>query len=251
MKAIKTVAIAALLLGLASCKTPQNITYFQDVTSGTEISPAKQLDIKVRPSDKLSILVTTQDPALSTLFNLVQMQNRLGNTTTSTTPAAGSNYNQGYISYYTVSPEGDINFPVLGKLHIAGMRRAEVASHIEEMLMKRDLVKDPVVTVEFINTGLSIIGEVARPGRYEFNKDRLNILDALAMAGDLTTLGMRENVTVVREEPDGTSKAYQIDLTDMRGLSESPVYYLQQNDVIYVEPNNKKKRETTSSGNAI
>lgn len=252
MKKFALLASLSLWLLITSCSTPKNITYFQDVQSGAEITPAQQLDIRVKPGDKLSILVTTQDPALSTLFNLVQMQNRLGTTTTATSSTrSATNSQQGYIAYYTVSPQGDINFPVIGKIHIEGMQRAEVASFIETELQKRDLVKDPVVTVEFANTGLSIIGEVARPGRYEFNQDRINILDALAMAGDLTTLGMRENVTVMREDGNGKTHAYHIDLTDLNGIAQSPVYYLQQNDVIYVEPNDKKKRETTSSGNSI
>ena len=237
---------AGLLLG--SCSTPKNITYFQDVTQGSLIDPTKQLDIKVKPEDKLSIIVTTQDPALSNLFNLVQVQTRLGNTTTSTTGAPGNN--DGRISYYTVNKYGNINFPILGELHIGGMSRYEVAEYIETKLKENNLIKDPIVTVEYINTGLSIIGEVTRPGRYEFNKDRLNIIDALAMAGDLTTNGQRENVMVMRENEDGKQQVYKINLTDLNSIAQSPVYYLQQNDVIYVEPNDKKKRDTTASGNS-
>lgn len=237
---------AGLLLG--SCSTPKNITYFQDVTQGSIIDPVKQLDIKVKPEDKLSIMVTTQDPALSNLFNLVQAQTRLGNTTTSTTGAPGNN--DGRISYYTVNKYGNINFPILGELHIGGMSRYEVAEYIENKLRENSLVKDPIVTVEYINTGLSIIGEVTSPGRYEFNKDRLNIIDALAMAGDLTTNGQRENVIVMRENEDGKQQVYRINLTDLNSIAQSPVYYLQQNDVIYVEPNDKKKRDTTASGNS-
>ena len=242
----KSLLFATLLFG--SCSTPKNITYFQDVAQGTVIDPAKQLDIKVKPEDKLSIIVTTQDPALSNLFNLVQVQTRLGNTTTSTVGA--SNTNDGRTSFYTVNKYGDINFPVLGELHIEGMTRYEVAEYVEKKLKEDNLVKDPIVTVEFVNTGLSIIGEVAKPGRYEFNKDRLNIIDALAMAGDLTANGQRENVIIMRENEDGKQQAYRIDLTNMRSVAESPVYYLQQNDVIYVEPNDKKKRDTTASGNS-
>lgn len=238
----------AITLLLGSCSTPKNITYFQDVAQGSLIAPAKQLDIKVKPEDKLSIIVTTQDPVLSNLFNLVQVQTRLGNTTTSTIGA--SNTNDGRTSFYTVNRLGDINFPVLGEIHIGGMTRYEVAEYIEKRLRDDDLVKDPIVTVEFVNTGLSIIGEVAKPGRYEFNKDRLNIIDALAMAGDLTANGQRENVIVMRENEDGQQQAYRIDLTDLNSIAQSPVYYLQQNDMIYVEPNNKKKRDTTASGNS-
>ena len=243
-------AAAGAMLLMSACSTPKNITYFQDVTDGMEIVPQKQLDIRVQPGDKLQIIVSTQDPTLSTLFNLVQLQNRLGNTTSSATlsPSAANSGN-GQTAYYTVDKKGDINFPVVGKIHIGGMTRSEVAECIENRLSKEDLVKDPVVSVEFMNTGISIIGDVNNPGRYEFNQDRLNILDAIAMAGDLTNTGLRENVIVMRQNENGTQTAYRIDLTDMANLTHSPVYFLQQNDVIYVDQNDKKKRVTTSSGN--
>ena len=242
------VVCAALMLG--SCSTPKNITYFQDVADGATVAPQQQLDIRVRPEDKLSIIVTTQDPALSNLFNLVQMQTRLGNATSAATASTYNSNNDGKTSYYTVDAQGDINFPVIGRLHIGGMRRYEVAGFIERQLVERDLVQDPVVTVEFINTGISVIGEVTRAGRYEFNKDRVTLLDALAMAGDISINGVRDNVLVIRESPGGTQQTYRVDLTDMASVAASPAYYLQQNDVVYVEPNDKRKRDTTSSGNS-
>ncbi|MDE6160690.1 MAG: SLBB domain-containing protein, partial [Muribaculaceae bacterium] len=138
---------------------------------------------------------------------------------------------------------------VLGKLHIAGKSREEVAAFITEKLVGEDLVKDPIVTVEFANTGISVIGEVASPGRYEFNRDRLTIIDAIAMAGDLTINGMRDNILVMRNLGGGRQEAYRVSLLDARQLAASPVFYLQQDDIIYVEPNNKVKRETTPNGN--
>lgn len=240
--------ILLVVLALGSCSTPKNITYFQDLNSGAIIDPAQKMDIRVKPEDKLSIIVTTQDPVLSNLFNLVQTQTRLGNTTSSAMVAP--NTNDGRTSFYTVNRYGDINFPVLGELHIGGMTRSEVAEYIERKLRESDLVKDPIVTVEYANTGISVIGEVAHPGRFEFNKDRLSILDAIAMAGDLSPTGVRENIIVIREVEDGKQQVYRLDLTDMTNLASSPAYYLQQNDVVYVEPNNKKKRDTTASGNS-
>ena len=241
-----TPAFIAAALTLGSCSTPKNISYFQDVATGTVIDPAKQLDIKVKPEDKLSIIVTTQDPALSGLFNLVTVQNRLGQTTGSTIQVGNMGTGgSGQTAYYTVDRQGDINFPVLGELHIAGMNRYEIAEHIEKLLKEKNLVKDPIVTVEFANTGISIIGEVSSPGRYEFNKDQLTIIDAIAMAGDLTISGERENILVMRKTADGKQEGYRIDLTDLQNLADSPAYYLQQDDIIYVQPNNKKKRDTT------
>ena len=245
-----TPAFIAAALTLGSCPTPKNISYFQDVATGTVIDPAKQLDIKVKPEDKLSIIVTTQDPALSGLFNLVTVQNRLGQTTGSTIQVGNMGTGgSGQTAYYTVDRQGDINFPVLGELHIAGMNRYEIAEHIEKLLKEKNLVKDPIVTVEFANTGISIIGEVSSPGRYEFNKDQLTIIDAIAMAGDLTISGERENILVMRKTADGKQEGYRIDLTDLQNLADSPAYYLQQDDIIYVQPNNKKKRDTTPNGN--
>jgi len=244
-------ALIGAVLFLGSCSTPKNINYFQDVYTGTIIDPVKQLDIKVLPEDKLSIIVTAQDPALSQLFNLVTTQNRLGQTTSTTSQVGnmGTSSGNGQMAYYTVDRMGDIDFPVLGELHIAGMNRFEVAQYIKDKLQERNLVKDPVVTVEFANTGISIIGEVASPGRYEFNKDQMTIIDAIAMAGDLKINAERSNILVMRKNADGKQEGYRIDLTDMRNLSQSPVYYLQQDDVIYVEPNDKLKRETTPNGN--
>lgn len=245
----KSLLFATLLLG--SCSTPKNINYFQDVYTGTVIDPAGQLDIKVKPEDKLSIIVTTQDPALSQLFNLVTTQNRLGQTTSTTTQIGnmGSSNGNGQTAYYTVNRMGDIDFPVLGELHIAGMNRYEVAEYIKKRLVGQDLVKDPIVSVEFANTGISIIGEVSSPGRYEFNKDQMTIIDAIAMAGDLRINAERKNILVMRKTDGGKQEGYRVDLTDMATLANSPAYYLQQDDIIYVEPNDKLKRETTPNGN--
>lgn len=246
---VKHISLLLLLLVMSACSTPKNVAYFQDVQSGSEITPAKQLDIRVRPGDKLAILVSTQEALLSSQFNLLQQQARVTSSTSSSMYSGTNNSNDGRTSFYTVGPDGDITFPVLGKLHIAGMGRAEVAEYIEHELVSKELVKDPVVTVEFINTGVSIIGEVARPGRYDFNRDRLNIIDAIAMAGDLLPTGMRENISVMRTDESGSQKVYKVDMTDMSSLAASPVFYLQQDDVVYVEPNDKKKRDATPSGN--
>lgn len=235
---------------MASCKTPSNVSYFQDVYTGTVITPATVKEIKVEPEDKLSIVVSTQDPALSSLFNLVTTQNRIGSMSgVSTIGNSASSGGSGNVAYYTVDKEGYIDFPVLGKLEIAGMTRFQIAEYIKEKLQKADLVKDPIVTVEFVNTGISIIGEVGSPGRKEFNRDQLTIIDAIAMAGDLKLNGDRENILVLRSDENGKQTAYRVNLLDLNTLAQSPVYYIQQDDVIYVQPNDKTKRDTTPNGN--
>lgn len=245
----RLIPIATITLLACSCSTPKNITYFQDAKIGETVNPNSPLDIRVKPEDKLSIIVNTPDPSLSMLFNLVQTQNRL-QSSSSGTKTVGSNVSSsgGNVSLYTVNPEGDINFPVLGKLHISGMTRYEVGEYIEQELRTRDLVKDPIVTVEFANTGITVLGEVTNPGRIEFNMDHMTIVDAIALAGDLKVNGRREDILVLREEYDGAQKVHRVNLTDLDALAASPVYYLQQNDVIYVEPNDKVKRQTTPNG---
>jgi len=239
-KYILGLTVATGLLA-TSCSTPKDITYFPELNTGAVVQAAKVTDIRVKPEDKLSIVVSTQDPALSSLFNLVTAQSRLG-------ASSGAASNNGQTSLYTVDSYGEINFPVLGKIYIAGLSREQVAEKIVEELVNADLVKDPIVTVEFANTGISVIGEVASPGRYEFNKDHFTIIDAIAMAGDLTINGERNNILVMRNLGHGKQEAYRVSLLNAQELASSPVYYLQQDDVIYVEPNDKKKRETTPNG---
>lgn len=248
IKSLSSVILGATLL-LGSCSTPKNINYFQDVHTGTIIDPTKMVDIKVQPEDKLSIIVSTQDPALSLLFNLVTPNNRIGSTTSSAKNIGSATVSNDRTAYYTVNNKGNIDFPVLGEIHIEGMNRFEVSEFIKKKLQEKSLVKDPIVTVEFVNTGISIIGEVANPGRYEFNKDQLTVIDAIAMAGDLKINALRENILVMRQNDTGQLEGYRINLLDMQSLASSPVYYLQQDDIIYVEPNNKLKRETTPNGN--
>ena len=250
LKSIFSGVLLSILFLANSCSTPKNITYFPEIQDGSILKAEKMLDIRVKPEDKLSIIVTTQDPSLSNLFNLVTTQNRLGQTTSSTNTIGNTgNSGNGQVAYYTVDSSGDINFPVLGKVHIAGLTREQVAEKITGDLVKADLVKDPIVIVEFANTGISIIGEVKSAGRYEFNKDHLTIIDAIAMAGDLTMNGVRDNILVIRNVGDGRQEAHRINLLDAQQLVSSPVFYLQQDDVIYVEPNDKAKRETTPNGN--
>ena len=240
---LKSSLFAAGLLILSSCSVPKDVTYMQDAYNGGLIEITETADIKVRPNDKISIVVNSKDPVLADLFNLPVVSRRVGASNNS------SNNNQA-VSASTVSPEGDIDFPVLGKIHIAGMTRSEATEYIKRRLISEDLVKDPVVTLEYVDTGISVMGEVNRPGRYEINKDRINILEALTLAGDLTISGKRDNVLVVREEGN-RQYTYRVDLTNANALYSSPVYYLRQNDIVYVEPNNMKKRSTTVNGNNV
>lgn len=235
--------VAATLLIVSSCSTQRYISYFSDLTPGeSELTVTGSSEIKVQPKDELSILVNSQNPKLTNLFNLPVVSQQIG----LENPSASS---QG-ISGYTVDSQGNIDFPVLGKIHIAGMNREEVASCIKEKLVQSDLIKDPVVTVKFMNLNFSVMGEVNRPGQYKISKDKVTILDALSMAGDLTIYGKREKVLVMREE-NGKQHVYGINLCSGNHIYSSPVYYLQQNDVVYVEPNGTRARQSTVNGNNV
>ena len=227
---------------LTSCGTPKNISYFQDVNEDTILLGGKG-DLKIQPGDQLSIVVKTMDPSLSALFNLSIVSDRTGEGN-STTPAPTG------ISKYTVSDTGTIDLPVIGTIKVAGMTRQELSGFIKGELMGQKLAKDPVVTVEFVNLGVSLLGEVHSPGKYNITKDKMTVLEAISMAGDLKVEGQRENVLVLREE-DGKVNTYRLDLTNFKELSQSPAYYLQQGDVVYVEPNDMRKRASTTNGNNV
>lgn len=243
MNFCKNLLLAASFILLGACSTSKNITYFQDLRPGeSELTLTAPVEIRIQPKDKLFILVSSQDPRLVNLFNLPILSQQIGQE--ATTPVGRG------ISGYTVDTNGNIDFPVLGQLHIAGMTREEVAAHIKKELQSHDLIKDPVVTVEYMNLSISVMGEVNRPGRYNIEKDELTILDALSQAGDLTIFGKREKVLVMRKE-NGKQRVYGINLCSGEHLYTSPVYYLQQNDVVYVEPNDTKARQSTVNGNNV
>jgi polysaccharide export outer membrane protein len=232
----------ALLL-LCSCAAP-NVSYFNDLENGQTEVLLKTMDIRLRPDDKVSIVVKSKDPLLADLFNLPVYSHRVG-------------YSQAYMtntsqqmSVYTVDKNGEIDFPVLGKIKISGMSREEVAERIKTELINSNLVKDPVLTVEYANLGFNVMGEVSKPGRYIFDRDHLTILDALSMAGDLSIQGRRDNIMVMRETGEGRA-IYRVNLQNGKELMQSPAFYIQQNDVVYVEPNAYRSRQTTVNGNNI
>lgn len=242
MKRIRLIILSLAALLATACSAPK-IAYLEDINSGQTVQIANVKNIRILPDDKISVLVNSHDPLLSNLFNLPYVTRQLGAIDNR------SSYSQG-LSGYTVDTEGNIDFPVLGKVHVAGLTRSEIAAKIKGELEGQNLVKDPVVTVEFLNLTVSVLGEVQRPGRFSIDKDRVTILDAISMAGDLTIHGKRQNVLVQRET-DGQTTLYRVDLTKGSELYASPVYYLQQNDVVYVEPNAMKARQATVNGNNV
>ncbi len=236
---------------LGACSTSKKITYFNDLRPGeSETSITYPNEIRIQPKDELSIIVNCQDPRLSSLFNLPVVTQQIGTgTTTTSSTSSGSSSSRGLLGY-TVDSKGDIDFPVVGKLHVQGMTREEVAAFIKEKIEAGNLAKSPVVTVNFLNLSITVLGEVSKPGRYNIDKDHLTLLDGLSMAGDLTIYGKREKVLVMRSE-GGVQHVYGVNLGSAEHLYTSPVYYLQQNDVIYVEPNTTRANQSTVNGNTV
>jgi polysaccharide export outer membrane protein len=251
-KSIKYIAAVVLVAGMASCNAPKKVTYFQDIDAKAILQTAKTQPIVVRPGDKLSIIVKAKDASVSELFNMPVYSTRIGNYTstngTGSTTHTYTNSGTDGVACYNVSEAGNIEMPILGSIHVEGMTREEVAGYVKGEIAGRDLAKDVTVNVEFLSTGINILGEVAKPGRYDMNKDKLTIFDAISLAGDLTITGLRDKVRVLRQE--GTEiHTYTLDLTNAEGCVQSPAYYLQQDDVVYVEPNDMRKRQTTVNGN--
>lgn len=246
MKFRLSIFLPVALMLLSSCGAVENINYFQDVSDKGLNQPVTPSRITIRPKDQISIIVNSKDMTLTQLFNLPYVTQRLGQNTGANT----TTYSSSGVCGYTVDKDGYIDFPILGKLKIEGLSREETAAYIKMRLISEELIKDPVVTVDFMNLAVSVLGEVKAPGRYYIDRDDYTLLDAISKAGDLTIYGVRENVLVMRLE-DNVQKSYHVDLTSAQDLFSSPVYYLRQNDVIYVEPNDKRARESTVNGNNV
>ncbi|MDD6184524.1 MAG: polysaccharide biosynthesis/export family protein [Bacteroidales bacterium] len=247
MKNHKLYLFALVCLLFASCATNKKISYFQDAINADSARIAlPSPEIRLRTEDKVSIVVNSQDPELTALFNLPYITRSVGGTTYSNMSGNGHG-----VSCYTIDQEGNIDFPVLGSLHIAGMTRNELTNYIKNELISKNLVNDPVVTVEFANLQYSIFGEVRTPGQYNINSDKMTLLEAISRAGDMTINGKRQNVMVLRSDSLGNVLTYTVDMTSIDSVVNSPVYYLCQNDMIYVEPTKKRARESTANGNVF
>jgi len=243
-KIIRIVTAGLALLCLGSCSTSRKVAYLQDAEPGFRRENTAPVPVTVQPEDKISIVVNSKNPELAEMFNLPMMTHRIGQPMNSS-----QGYNQ-QMSSYTVDSNGNIDFPILGEIHVAGLKREEIAARIKNELVRKNLVRDAVVIVEFLNMGVSVTGEVNRPGRFNIDRDHLTLLDALSMAGDLTIYGKRENVLVVRQEHGGEAY-YRVNLCDSKSLHASPAYYLRQNDFVYVEPNEVRARQSTLNGNNV
>lgn len=209
--------IFLIIIGLffTACVPREKIVYFQgDLESIEQL--AEQYSATIQPDDLLSITVFGRNVEATRIFN--QESNTMG------------------IKTYLVDEEGNIEFPVLGKIKLAGLTRNEAIQYMKGLLSK-DII-DPGVSITITNYRITILGEVGKPGTYPLQNEKVTLLEALGMAGDLTINGLRENILVVREE-GGKRNFYRVNITSEE-IFNSPVYYLAQNDVVYVEPNQNK-----------
>ena len=236
MKRLKQLFYCALAtLMFTGCQSYKKVPYLQDaevVLYNTR--DAELYDAKIMPKDLLTIVVSCTSPELAAPFNLtVATQNNAALSYTTTQPV---------LQQYLVDNDGNINFPVLGELHVGGLTKKATEQMIVEKL-KPYITETPIVTVRMVNYKISVIGEVARPGTFTISNEKVNILEALAMAGDMTVYGLRDDVKLIRENANGKQEIIPLDLNKAETIL-SPYYYLQQNDIIYVTPNKAKARNS-------
>lgn len=220
---------ALMILMLASCASSKKVAYFQNAVDGVVERSEGLYDAKIMPKDILTITVSTTNPEAATPFNL---------TISNTLNATGQMYSgSGVLQTYLVDNNGEIEYPVVGNIKVAGLTKNEcqelVKSKIKAFLAEDE---DPIVTVRMSSYRVTIIGEVRSPGVIPVGTEKMSILEALASAGDLTIYGKRDNVMLIREEANGQKTVHRLNLNDANIIS-SPYYYLQQNDIVYVEPN--------------
>ena len=235
-------AVLAAVLMVSSCVAPKNIAYFQNRLVDQPEQIDKHGGIVIQPKDMLSIVVSSKNPELVVMFNLPVVSYQAGS------EVVTSSYSQRLLGY-VVDNDGFIDFPILGRLKVSGLTRWELSEMIKARLLDEGYLTDCVVTVQFMNFKVSVIGEVNSPGTYTIEGDKVTVLQAISLARDLTIFGQRENVTVIRER-NNERVMYQINLCDV-SMFNSPAYYLQQNDIVYVEPSEIKARQSTTDDKGL
>lgn len=235
-----SILLALLVVSAASCSTYKKINYIQDAQLDTALTMIANQGILIQPMDMISIVVSSRDPELARIYNLPVVTYQAGS------ESSVSNFSQRLIGY-SVDNDGNIQFPELGTIHVAGLNRWQLAELIREKLSS--LVKDAVVTVQFMNFKISVTGEVTSPGVFDISGDKITIFEAISLARNLTIYGRRDGVYVIREQ-NGSRIIYQVDLRTV-DMFNSPAYYLQQNDVVYVEPNKVRAGQSTINENNL
>lgn len=222
----------AFMTTVTSCGPAKDIIYIEDLQTEAEITLQPDGELRLQPGDHVTVNVYSRDEELAKMFNINQV---------------GTGVRTYENNYYTVDPNGNIDFPILGHLQVQGLTRIEVEQLIKYRLLSGQLLRDPIVTAHFSDMAFYVIGE-SGVGRHEFPTDKLNLLEAISISGDLNLSGKRTNVLVLRTE--GSKQVpYRVDFTKVDDLYGSPVYYVRQNDMIYVEPTQVKANQSTAHGN--
>lgn len=241
MNKIQYTLFAFVLLLFTACAGSKDVVYLQDLANQEMIKTQKIGSLKFQQGDKLTLVVTSHaTPELAMQYNLTTYQSRLGMEHVSST--------RDEVGAYVVGEDGTIKMPVLGTIAVAGLTLQEVTDKVQAQLRGAQL-RDAVVVGQALGQYITVLGEVNRPGRIAIDRNRITLLEALGQAGDLTIKGKRDQVMVVRQE-DGQAKNYVVDLRS-KNLFRSPVYNLQQNDVVYVVPNKVRTNDATANGNAL
>ena len=227
------------LLLAHSCSSPKNVAYIQN-SDYIDFSRSEVLyDARIMPKDILTITVNTVNPEASAPFNLI-VASELNNSGGKVRLNTGGQTLQTYL----VDNKGCIEFPVIGTLEVGGLTKSACEKLIHDKIQRfMNAEENPIVTVRMSNYKISVLGEVNRPGMFTVGNEKINIFEALAQAGDLTIYGVRDRVKLIREDEKGHKDVYTLNLNDAE-IINSPYYYLQQNDVIYVEPNKVKAKNS-------
>lgn len=204
--------------------------YLQDVDILKQQRMEQKIELTIQKEDLLSIIVNSRTPELTRPFNLI-----------------GGNENS--TIGYTVDSNGDIDYPIIGKLHVAGLSRVELQDLIKKKLIEENLLNDPTVIAQFLNFKICILGEVRSPGEFTITGDRITLFEALSKAGDITENGRRDRVIIIREE--GGTRTFLANDIRTSEIFMSPYYYLQQNDIIYVEPTKQKTQKDSKANWAM
>ena len=228
------IVVLTMVVLLGSCSSGKDVPYFQNIDEISLAGSKGLYDAKIMPKDMLTITVSTTDPAAAAPFNL-----SVGNTV----GASGQLSNGGgNLQGYLVDNDGNINFPVIGHMHVQSMSKSQCQDMIREKLLPyMAATENPIVTVRMSSYRVTVTGEVNRPGVIPVSTEKMSIVEALAQAGDLTVYGKRDNIMLIREDETGQKKMVRLNMNDAN-LINSPYYYLQQNDIIYVQPNSVKAK---------
>lgn len=239
-KLLYSLAVLLMVAAISSCASSKGVAYLQDDDSDGQFAVefANQTkvmyDATIMPKDLLTITVSATEPEAVRPFNLVMPSFTSGSNLTTT--------GQAQLQTYLVDNAGFVNFPVVGQIQLKGLTKNQAEAKVKDLLMSY-IKEEPIVTVKFVNYKISVIGEVARPNTFTIVNEKVNIFEALAMAGDMTIWGRRDNVKIIREDAEGQKRIIYMNLND-RNIIYGDSFYLQQNDVVYVEPNNVKAQNS-------